>query len=344
MKVFRKISRRSMVGAALTALVAGAALHGAPAFAEVAEINIANQYSLAHLPLMVMKDQGFVEKELKARGLEGVKVNWLNLAGSSAMMDGLLSGGLQVASTGTSGFAILWDRTRGKVKAIGAQTYMPTILVTRDPDVKSIKDLSEKNRIAVPAVGTSPQAIFLKMAALELYGKDKVNAFDKLTVTMAHPDAYAAMLSGAGGIDSHFSPPPFPQWEEEHVPGAHVILNSDDLTGGPATTTVVMASEDFRSASPKAFAAVSAALRDAIDYINANPKSAAESYLRALNNKRDTVEDTTKILTGPGMTFTYIPKNTVKLFNSMYDVGVLKRKPSDWKELFFAEAYDLDGN
>ncbi len=335
-----KICRRTL----LSAMVAGVTLATAPAFAEVKQINIANQYSMAHLPLMVMKDQGFVEKRLKAQGLDDTTVNWLNLAGSSAMMDGLLSGGLQVASTGTSGFAILWDRTRGQVKAIGAQTYMPTILVTRDPDVKSPKDLTDKNRIAVPAVGTSPQAIFLKMAALELYGKDKVNHFDKMTVTMAHPDAYAAMLSGAGGVDTHFSPPPFPQWEMERVPGARIILNSDDLTGGPATTTVVMANEKFRADSPKAFAAVSAGLRDAIDYINAHPKEAAEIYLRALKNTKDSVEETAALITAPGTTFTYVPKNTVKLFDAMYDVGVLKRKPNDWKELFFPELHDVNGN
>jgi len=340
MKLIGNICRRTL----MSGLVASLALTAAPAVAEVTEINIANQYSLGHLPLMIMKDQGFVEKELKARGLDGTTVNWLNLAGSSAMIDGLLSGGLQVASTGTSGFAILWDRTKGQVKAIGAQTYMPTILVTRDPNVKGIKDLTDKNRIAVPAVGTSPQAIFLKMAAFELYGKDKVGHFDKMTVTMAHPDAYAAMLSGAGGIDTHFAPPPFPQWEEEHVPGARAILNSDDLTGGPATTTVVMASEKFRAQSPKAFAAVSAALRDAINFINANPKKAAEIFLRELKNTKDSVDDTAKLIAAPDTTFTYVPKNTVKLFNSMYDVGVLKRKPNDWKELFFAEAHDLDGN
>lgn len=340
MQFFRNTSRIAVLGGALL----GAFMMTQPALAEMKDVNIANQYSMAHLPLMVMKSEGLVEKRLKEQGLDDTTVNWLNLAGSSTMMDGLLSGSLQVASTGTTGFAILWDRTRGKVKAIGGQALTPTELVVRDPNVKSIRDLTEKNRIAVPAVGVSPQAIFLRMAALKEYGKDDVDHFDKMTVTMAHPDAYAAMLSGTGGVDAHFAPPPFPQWEMEKIPGARILLNSDDLTNGPTTTTVLMATEAFRKDNPKTFAAVSAALRDATDFINANPKAAAEIYLKALNNTKDSVEETTAILTGPGMAFTATPKGTVALFSAMNEIGLLKRKPSDWKELVFEEAYDLNGN
>lgn len=315
-----------------------------PALAETNNIKIANQYSMAHLPLMIMKEQGMVEKQLKAQGLDDTKVTYINLAGSSAMIDGLLSDSLQVASTGTTGFAVLWDRTQGEVKAIGGQALTPTLLVTRDPKVKTIKDLTLQNRIAVPAVGVSPQAIFLKLAAFKEYGKGKSDHFDKMTVTMAHPDAYAAMLSGQSGIDTHFSPPPFPQWEVDRIPGARVILNSDDLLGGPSTTTVMISTEKFRNANPKTVAAISAALREATDFINENPRAAAEIYLRALNNTKDSVDDTVKELTGPGMEFTAVPKATVKLFSAMNDIGALKRKPNDWKELFFPEAHDLDGN
>jgi NitT/TauT family transport system substrate-binding protein len=336
---------RTLIRGAAAGLIAwGTVLAAMPVSAEVKDIKIARQYSIGHLPLMVMKDQQLLEKRLKARGLSDVTVTWVNLAGSAAMIDGLLSGSLQVASTGTSGFAVLWDKTKGDVKAIAAQTTLPVFLVTRDPNVKSPNDLTEKNRIAVPAVGVSPQAIFLKMQAMQLYGKEGVGHFDKMTVTMSHPDAFAAMLSGAGGIDTHFAAPPYDRWEVERIPGARVILNSDDLTGGPATATVLMASEKFRKESPEAYAAVSAALRDAIDLINKNPRLAAEILLKELNNKKDSVEDTVKIMNGPGMSFSYTPKNIVKLFNAMYDIGVLKRKPTDWKELFFPDAHTLDGN
>ncbi len=340
MSFFKKPSRIAMISALVGSLFVAAA----PARAEVETIKVANQYSFGHLTLMIMKDQQFLEKQLKAQGLDQTKVDWVSLAGSSAMIDALLSGGVHVASTGISGFGVLWDRTRGEVKAVGGQVSLPTLLVTRDPNVKSVYDLSEKNRIAVPAVGVSPQAIFLKMAALKEYGKDKVDHFDKLTVTMAHPDAYAAMLSEGSGVDAHFAPAPYPEWELERIPTARVILNSDDLTGGPATTTVLMSTETFRKNNPKSFAAVNAALRESITFINEHPRQAAEILLKTMNNTKDSVDDIEKQIADPSVKFDYVPHNTVKLFNAMSEIGVLKRKPADWKELYFPEAHELGGS
>lgn len=336
----RSIGRRGLMGA----VAAGAALAAAPARAETSELKLANQYSLAHLPLMVAKDQGLIEKELNARGLGGVTLTWLSLAGSSAMIDGLLSGGLHLASTGTSGFAILWDRTRGEVKALCAEAEVPMWLVTRDASVKSLTDLSDRNRIALPAVGTSPQATTLQMAAMKLFGREGIHRFDKLTVTMSHPDAYAAMLSGASGIDGHFGAPPFSQWELDRIPGSRVILNGDDLMGGPTTSTVAMTTQTFRRDNPKSFAALLAGLRAASDFINAQPRRAAEIYLAALKNRKDTVEETVKTITSPGTVFSYVPRNTAHLFASLNDIGVLKRRPGSWKDLFFDDLHAEAGS
>ena len=56
----------------------------APARAEVSEINVAQQYGVSFLPLMVMERDKLVEKHAKAEGLGGVKVNWVKVAGPSA--------------------------------------------------------------------------------------------------------------------------------------------------------------------------------------------------------------------------------------------------------------------
>lgn len=332
------------------ALAAGVALSFAtlgalPAAAEVSEVTLANQFSLSHLPLMIMKDQQFVEKQLAAQGLPETKVNWISLAGSSAMIDGLLSGSLHVASTGTSGFAVLWDKTKGGVKSLGAQAHNVLNLVTRVPGVEKLEDLPLDTKIAVPAVGTSPQALALKMAAYQMFGPDQVNRFDQMTVTMSHPDAYAALQSEGSGVGSHFTAPPFEVWETAKIPGAKVILSAEDTQGGePATGTVLMATSKFRDANPKTFVAVHEALKDAVNFINENPEDSARIYLAALNNTKDSVEETAALIADPRMGYTVTPRNIVKLLGLFEQVGAIKNVPADWKDLFFPELHALDGN
>jgi len=72
--------------------------------AELAELNIAQQYGIGYLSLMVMEEQKLIEKHAKAAGVD-VKVNWAKFAGGNVMNDALLSGSLQIASGGVGSLA-----------------------------------------------------------------------------------------------------------------------------------------------------------------------------------------------------------------------------------------------
>ena len=133
--------------------------------AEVSEITVAQQYGVSFLPLMVMEKNQLVEKHAAAAGLSGLKVSWAKVAGPSAMNDGLISGALHFAAQGAPSLITLWDKTNGQIKGVSAMTTYPLYLVTRNPDVKSIKDFSDQDKIAVPSVKISTQAIMLQMAA-----------------------------------------------------------------------------------------------------------------------------------------------------------------------------------
>jgi ABC-type nitrate/sulfonate/bicarbonate transport system substrate-binding protein len=71
------------------------------------------------------------------------------------MNEALLAGALDVVSAGVPPMLTIWDRTKGKqnVKAIASLGSMPNYLLTNNPNVKSLKDFTEKDRIAVPAAG-----------------------------------------------------------------------------------------------------------------------------------------------------------------------------------------------
>ncbi len=334
---------RSTQGA--LALVFALALSAAalPARAELTEIHVAEQYGISYLPLMVMQDQKLIEKHAKAEGID-VKVAWSKFAGGNVMNDALLSGSLQFASGGVGPLITLWAKTHGNldVKAVAAINSMPLYLTSSNPAVKTIKDFTDKDRIALPAVKVSIQAVTLQMAAEKAFGAGQEHKLDHLTVSLSHPDAMTALLSGKSEITAHFGSPPFQEQELEH-PGVHLVLDSYDVLGGAATFNTVWTTTRFRSENPKIYAAFVAALDESMKIINGNKKAAAETYLRLAKSKLS-LESVEKLLDDPKIVFTTTPNNVTKYADFMYKVGSIKVKPASWKDLFFPNAHNLPGS
>jgi NitT/TauT family transport system substrate-binding protein len=313
-----------------------------PARAEMSEINVAQQYGISYLPLMLMEEQKLIEKYAKASGVD-VKVGWAKFAGGSVMNDALLSGSLQFASGGVAPFVTLWSRTRGNldVKAVAAINSMPIYLNSRNPNVKTISDFGDKDRIALPAVKVSIQAVTLQMAAEKAFGDGRANKLDPLTVTMSHPDAQTALLSGQSEITAHFSSPPF-QYQQLERPGIHTVLNSYDVLGGPATFNVVWTTSKFRNENPRIYDAFVRALDEATAQINRDKRAAAEAYLR-ISKDKDNSDNILKMLNDPAIVYTTTPQNIMKYVDFMQKIGAIKVKPETWKDLFFPNAHSLPG-
>ncbi|MFL5293541.1 MAG: hypothetical protein ACJ79U_18635, partial [Myxococcales bacterium] len=189
-----------------------------PAVGEVSEVHVAQQYGVSFLPLMLMERDKLLEKHARSAGLPEIGVVWTKLAGPSVINDGLISGSVHFAATGAPSLITLWDKTNGGVKGISAMTTYPLYLVTRNPDVKSIKDFTGKDKIAVPSVKVSTQAIVLQMAAAKLWGEDQYARLDPLTIGLSHPDALLALTSGTSGVNAHFATSPFYE-QEVKIPG-----------------------------------------------------------------------------------------------------------------------------
>jgi NitT/TauT family transport system substrate-binding protein len=333
----------SLLGLRLAGLIAVAAL-AVPlvASAELGEIKVAKQYGISYLPLMLMEDQKLIEKYAKANGLE-VTVGWATFAGGNVMNDALLSNSMQFASGGVAPFLTLWARTRGNidVKAVSAINSMPIYLNSRNPSVKTLKDFTDKDRIALPAVKVSIQAMTLQMAAEQAFGEGQQNRLDSLTVTLSHPDAQTALLSGASEITAHFGSPPY-QYQQLRNPAIHTVLNSYDVLGGQATFNVVWTTSKFRNENPKLYDAFVKALDDATAQINRDKRAAAEAYLR-ISKDKDSVQDILAMLNDPAIVFTTTPQNVMKYVEFMSRIGAIKTKPDSWKDLFFPNAHSLPG-
>jgi NitT/TauT family transport system substrate-binding protein len=325
-------------------LVAAAWLVAMPAArAEMSEINVAQQYGIGYLSLMVMEDQKLIEKYAKAAGID-VKVGWAKFAGGNVMNDALLSNSLQFASGGVGPLVTLWAKTRGNldVKAVSAINSMPLYLTTRNPDVKTLKDFTAKDKIALPAAKVSIQAVTLQMAAEKAFGEGQQYKLDPLTVSMAHPDAQAALLSGQSEIDAHFSSPPV-QYQQLVWPEILRVLSSYEVLGGPATFNVVWTTSKFRNENPKLYAAFVAALDEATATINGDKRAAAATYLR-LSKEKGSVDSILKMLNDPEIVFTTTPQNVMKYVDFMNKIGAIKAKPDSWKDVFFPNIHSAPGS
>lgn len=313
--------------------------------AEPTELRVAKQYGLGYLQMMIMEDQKLVEKHAKAAGLGDIKVTWSTFRSSDVMNDAMLSGNLDFASVGTNGLATIWSRTKGmpiEVRAVSGFNFLPLALITRDPIIKSLSDYTDKHRIAVPAVKVSNQAILLQMAAAKQFGMASYAKFDPLTVTMTHPDAYMALISGAGEISSHFASAPFLQKALEK-PGIRKIITSTEILGGPISFNLIAASAKFYNTNPKAVGAYLAALQEATDLINKDKRAAAELYIRITKDKSG-VDEILKIMTDPGNEYSLVPKGNMAMVEFMFKINSIKVKPESWKDLFFPNVHNQPGS
>ena len=317
----------------------------APAAAEQAEINIAQQYGVSFLPLMVMERDRLIEKHAMAAGLGEVKVNWVKVAGPSVMNDGLVSGTLQFAALGAPSLITLWEKTRDNVavKGVSAMTTYPLYLNTRNPNIKSVRDFSDKDKIAVPSIKVSTQAIMLQMAAAKEFGDANYARFDPWTVSLSHPDGLLAIVNNTGGVSAHFTTSPFHE-QEMKVPGIRTLTTSYEILGGPATAVVIAASAKYRDANPKTYKAFFDALKEAIDGINKDKRAAAKVYLEQAKDTKNTPDDIYAMIAAPDYHYTLTPQKVYKTAEFMYKIGTIKAKPASWKELFFPEVHDLQGD
>jgi NitT/TauT family transport system substrate-binding protein len=318
---------------------------GSPALAQAkSEISLSRQPGIFYMPSHIMEKNRLIEKHAAALGVPGVTTKWITLSGGGAQTDALLAGGVDILNTGTGNLLLLWDRTRGGVKGIVATSAQPMTLISRDANIKSIKDFGPSDKIAVPTVKVSTQAIVLQIAASEAFGADQWSKLDPNTVQLGHPDAYVAMTNAQHEVRNHFAIPPFTFLELKNVPGAHVVLSSPDIMGGPLSQAQFFTMTKFADANPKIVQAVFDATKEAQDLIRSDTRTAVEIYKEVTGDKTS-VEDLLAWLKEPGMMeWNLQPQGTMKFAAHLFKTGTLKTMPKAWTDYYLPVAHDLKGN
>lgn len=316
-----------------------------PVHAEAQEVRFAKQFSMGYVQFNILEHGRLIEQHAKALGLGDVKVTWATFNGPDAMNSALISGSVDVVAGGVPGLVTLWAKTAGtaqEVRGISALSSQPFLLNTRNPNVKSVRDFTDADKIAVPAVKVSVQAVTLEMAAAQAFGKENYAKLDPLTVSLSPPDATIGLISGGGAFNSAFSVPPFQEQQLQH-PEIHTVLNSFDVMGGPHTFTVAWTSRKFHDDNPKLYRALIDALQEATEILNRDKRAAAALWIEDSKSKLP-LDMVSGILAGPQVNWTLTPQHTMQYASFMAEVGSIKAKPESWKDLFFPEIHALPGS
>lgn len=335
-------SRRWFIATSILTLLSVSAFNN-EAKAQTKKINIASQFGLAYLPIMIMKDQKLFEAELEKNGIKDVEPNYITFPTGAAMNDAVISGAAHFAVSGIPAFATIWSKTlntKNAVRAAAAVMSEPLVLTTRDPKIKSISDYKEGNKIALGGVKVSIQAVTLQMAVAAKYGINNFDKLDHLTTTLSQGDGMVAIMSGTE-IDSHFTSAPFHLLELQR-PDIREVLNSYNIVGKNHTSVLLWSGVAFHDENPKIFDAFMAAFYKAQALIRENPDKAAEIYLRVSNDKIDK-EFIANILKNSDFVYTDQPKFMQKYLDFMYETKSLKQN-AKWQDLFFEKQAQRGGD
>lgn len=231
--------------------------------ADVSEIRL--DWATYNPVSLVLKEKGFLEEALKARG---IKVRWVQSLGSNKALEFLNGGAIDFGSS--AGAAALLARINGNPIRIVYAYSRPewTALVTRkETGIAGPADLKGK-RIAVTR-GTDPHIFLIR--ALQGAGLTEKDA--KL-VLLQHADGRTALDRGDvdawAGLD--------PMMAAAEIESGDVLFHRDAAAN---TWGVLDVREDFAKAHPDLVKVVIAAYEQARAYALANPDALKSALVSA---------------------------------------------------------------
>lgn len=309
------------------------------------KVSFVQQRGLLYLPIDMMVSGGVLQKEATKLGLGEVEATVTTLSGPGPVIDALLSGGADYGTAALPSLLTLWEKTRGtahEVKAIGTVSNGAMTLYTINPNVKTIADFTDKDRIAVPTVQISFNAMMLQIAAEQLWNDP--HRLDHLTVGLSHPDAVTALSAGYGiaNVTAHVAVQPFTE-RGLKLPGAHIITDSRQVFGGPLTQITLLATKQTKEKNPTLFKAVANALEESIKVANADKRAAAILWKNA-QKAPEGVDELVHLLDDPGFEFTSQPHRIAYFAAFLNRIGTMKAKLGDWKDLFWEMAHEQKGD
>lgn len=279
------------------------------------ELILADQFGLAYAPLEIMKEMQFLETALAESGLESIQISWKKFGNTTAIREAMLSGDLDVGFVGIPPFLLGMDNGMDW-KIISGLSESKVALVTKDPSIQSLADLTHQHKIILPQPG-SIQHILLQMASKDQLGD--ANAFDDQIIALAHPDGVTAFT--AGDLSQlHFTTPPYLQ-EDLKNQNARELIDGEACFGDAFTFIVGICQEPLYK-DRKVYDAIVKALEESMDYMAENQEETIKILAEVYEYTPEALD---AFLYEDQMTFTTEVKGIDRFVEFMAETGAIKK-------------------
>jgi NitT/TauT family transport system substrate-binding protein len=300
-------------------------------WAEREPVVIAHFTGAPFLPILVMERMRLIEKHGRRLGAD-LRVSYISSESAQKITSALLSGRAQFAATGVPAFLDVWDKTRDTVGvgAISPLSNAPLYLISRNRDVRSIRDFTPADRIAIRPGRTSVPSVLLRMAAADEFGREQGHALDELTVPIERQKAAKAVAAAtAVNADFNFAPHSYAELGND---GARMVLRSDEILGGPATHNLLYSTLAYQRQKPVVVEAVAAASVEAINVIRQRRDQSFDLYRHHLNERHRRLAG--RLARDNDIGFEAVPRGLLKYGTFMQAMGMIGAAPASEEALF----------
>ena len=307
-----------LIGLALLTFVFVACASGNQTASPAPEkVTIAYQPGINYANLLIVKQQQILEKQFPK-----TKFEWKELSNGPAIRDGIIANQIQVGASGPGSFLIGWDKGMDW-KILASLNYSEFWLITKNPNIKSLKDFKPGMKIGLPSLNGEHALVLRKVAQKDLGNS---TALDQNMQVIAHPLGLQSLLTGQ--IDAHFTTPPFQFQEVEK--GGMVIIKSSDIFGKTSAANV-LTTEKLYNQYPKFGQALYTAIADATKILNEEPDRAAK--ILSETDSKISQEQYKKWLTNKAVAYGIEPRGFLKYGAFMHELGILNKQPKSIDEL-----------
>ena len=282
-----RVGKEKMKKTILSTVIAALALclvlsfFGLTTAAEAAKektLTIAYQGGVGYAPIHVMEVQELVQKYYDG----DININYIKLDSGAAINEGIIGGTIDVGCMGVA--PAISGVSRGiPYKVISNLCAQSHGLMSNDPSIQSLKDITIEDKIALVSTG-SFQHILLSMAAENVLGDP--HALDNNIQNMSHAEGMASLESGT--VKLHLTSSPYIYQEREN-PNYNELKELNEAWPSGNSFLVAMASIKLEE-DEALFSAVRQALADAITFINEDPEGIAAIESEYLGLDLETVK------------------------------------------------------
>ena len=265
--------------------LSGEVIEGSEGYDKLEKVKIGYRGHLFYLPAYVAEARGYYEEQ-------GLEVELVEFSSTNQLVEAVINGDIDAAVGGVNSLVPLTieSKNKGLLKIFNLGYFskgFDHVLVRKDSDIRTLQDLEGKTLSTWPG---SSAMIFANLM-LEAEGLD-----GKVSVVQTKPSQQLNALS-SGSVDAIFVLEPLSTISEEK--GISRVLVESPITAyfmsGMYFETSVFSSE-FVNENPETVKKISAAVDDAIFFINSNPNE-AKTYYSEFTSVEDSLEGKLPITT-----------------------------------------------